>query len=115
MTIEPFLSLLQFSDGLFPAGAYVHSFGLEYYVQTGQVTDAEGVCDFIRTSLEGSVGTTDVIVMLSALRCGFRNGDLDALLSRCHGGRAEASGRTSQREPANGEADDQDCRRAHQL
>ncbi len=81
MTIDSFLSLLQFSDGLFPAGAYAHSFGLEYYVQSGRVTGAEGVFEFIRSNLEGSVATTDVIVMLSAHRCAFRNGGLDALLS----------------------------------
>lgn len=81
MSIESFLSALQFSDGLFPAGAYAHSFGLEYYVQSGQVTDAEGVGEFIRANLEGSVGTSDVIAMLSALRCILRSDQLDALLS----------------------------------
>ena len=81
MTIESFLSLLQFSDGLFPAGAYAHSFGLESYVQSGRVTDAEGVGEFIQASLEGSIGTTDVIVMLSALRCVLGKGDLAALFS----------------------------------
>ena len=58
----------------------IHS-ALSTYVQSGQVTDAEGVGEFIRASLEGSAGTTDVIVMLSALRCVLRNGDLAALLS----------------------------------
>jgi len=38
--MDSFLSLLQFADGLFPAGAYAHSFGLEYYVQSGEVKDA---------------------------------------------------------------------------
>ena len=45
--MDNFLSLLQFSDGLFPAGAYAHSFGLESYVQSGGVTDAAGVEDFL--------------------------------------------------------------------
>ena len=31
MDCEAFLSLLQFSDGLFPVGSYAHSFGLESY------------------------------------------------------------------------------------
>ena len=30
INMDNFLSLLQFADGLFPAGAYAHSFGLEY-------------------------------------------------------------------------------------
>jgi len=81
MSIESFLSVLQFSDGLFPAGAYAHSFALEYYVQSGTVTDAEGVGEFIRANLEGAVGTADVVVMLSALRCVLRSGNLDDLMS----------------------------------
>jgi urease accessory protein len=81
MTIDSFLSILQFSDGLFPAGAYAHSFGLEYYVQNQSVKDAGGVFEFIRSSFEGSIATTDLIVMLSAHRCAARNGGLDELLS----------------------------------
>ena len=46
MTKDALLSLFQFSDGLFPTGAYAHSFGLEYYVQSGAVRNAEGVGDF---------------------------------------------------------------------
>ncbi len=80
MTIDSFLSLLQFSDGLFPAGAYAHSFGLEYYIQEGRVNDADGVFDFIRASLEGSVATADMLAMLAAHRCAARNGRLDELL-----------------------------------
>ena len=81
MSTEAFLSLLQFSDGLFPAGAYAHSFGLEYYVQCGQVRDADGVSHFIRASLEGSFAPTDAVAMLAALRCVVRDGDLGALLT----------------------------------
>lgn len=64
--MDSFLSLLQFADGLFPAGAYAHSFGLEYLAQTGEVTDAAGVEDFLRTYLEGSVAPTDAVAMLCA-------------------------------------------------
>jgi urease accessory protein len=68
MNIEAFLSLLQFTDGLFPAGAYAHSFGLEFYVQAGAVRDAAGVEAFLRTLLEGSSGPTDVVVAMCAWR-----------------------------------------------
>lgn len=81
MSTDSFLSLLQFSDGLFPAGAYAHSFGLEYYVQCGQVRDADGVCDFIRANLEGSLAPFETVAMLAALRCVRRKGDLAALLT----------------------------------
>jgi len=80
MSAEAFLSLLQFSDGLFPAGAYAHSFGLEYYVQGGQVRDADGVSNFIRANLEGCLAPTDTVAMLAALRCVLRTDDLAALL-----------------------------------
>ena len=81
MSLEPFVSLLQFSDGLFPAGAYAHSFALEYYVQSGRVTDADGVSEFIRANLRGSVASTDAVAMLSALRGVLRSGELAEFLS----------------------------------
>ena len=31
------VSLLQFADALFPIGGYAHSFGLEYYIETGRI------------------------------------------------------------------------------
>ena len=80
LSAKSFLSLLQFSDGLFPAGAYAHSFGLEYYVQCGKVRDADGVCKFIRANLEGSVAPTDAVAMLTALRGVLGNLDLASLL-----------------------------------
>jgi urease accessory protein len=63
-----FLSLLQFADGLFPAGAYAHSFGLELFVQSGQVRDAEGVEVFLRAYLEGCAAPTDAVALLCARR-----------------------------------------------
>jgi urease accessory protein len=59
MNIKVFLSLLQFSDGLFPAGAYAHSLGLESYVQAGTISDAAGVESFLRAHLEGAAAPTD--------------------------------------------------------
>ena len=73
--MDSFLSLLQFADGLFPAGAYAHSFGLEYYVQSGEVSDAAGVEEFLRAYLEGSAAPTDAVAMLCAARAG-KTGDL---------------------------------------
>ena len=75
--MDSFLSLLQFADGLFPAGAYAHSFGLEYYVQCGEVRDAAGVEEFLRAYLEGSAAPTDAVALLCAARAG-KTGDLAA-------------------------------------
>jgi urease accessory protein len=66
--MDNFLSLLQFADGLFPAGAYAHSFGLESYVQSGEVSDAAGVEAFLRSYLEGAVAPTDAVALLCASR-----------------------------------------------
>jgi len=78
--MDSFLSLLQFADGLFPAGAYAHSFGLETYTQSSsapgisggiqKVMDAAGVEHFLRAYLEGSVAPTDAVAMLCAWRAG---------------------------------------------
>src|SRR6202035_5052299 len=78
--MDSFLSLLQFTDGLFPAGAYAHSFGLEYYVQSGGVSDAAGVEEFLRAYLEGSAARTDAVAMLCAARAG-KAADLAACMA----------------------------------
>src|SRR5215510_14552037 len=51
-SLEPLLALLQLADGLFPAGGFAHSLGLESYVQAGMVRDAAGVAAFLGTQLE---------------------------------------------------------------
>lgn len=66
--MDRFLSLLQFSDGLFPAGAYAHSFGLEACVQSGKVRDAADVEAFLRAYLEGSAGPTEAVALVCARR-----------------------------------------------
>jgi urease accessory protein len=68
MTPDVFLSLLQFSDGLFPAGAYAHSYGLETYVQKGLVRDAASAEEFVFAHLRGSAGTCDAAAMVNAMR-----------------------------------------------
>src|SRR6478672_8304826 len=68
INMNPFLSLLQYTDGLFPAGAYAHSFGLEFSVQSGEVRDAAGVEAFVRAYLEGCSGPTDAVALLCARR-----------------------------------------------
>lgn len=68
MTIETLLSLLQFSDGLFPAGNYAHSFGLETYIDDERVTKADSVGEILRAHLEGSAGPCDAVFAVNALR-----------------------------------------------
>jgi len=74
------LSLLQFADGLFPGGGYAHSFGLEDYVQAGEIRDMAGVEAFVHAHLEGTAGPCDAVAVVAALALGER-GDLDGCLS----------------------------------
>ena len=78
--MDNFISLLQFADGLFPAGAYAHSFGLEYYVQSGEVCDAAGVAQFLETYLKSSAAPTDAVALLCAWRAA-KIGDLAACIA----------------------------------
>jgi urease accessory protein len=63
-----FLALLQFADGLFPAGGFAHSFGLETYAQEGRVRDRAGLEAFVRAHLEGSAGPCDAVGVAHAAR-----------------------------------------------
>jgi len=68
MNAEALLSLLQFSDGLFPVGSYAHSFGLETYVADGSIRDAQGVQSFVLSYLQGSAAPTDAVAVLASRR-----------------------------------------------
>jgi urease accessory protein len=65
---EVWLALLQFADGLFPAGGFAHSFGLETYVQDGLVRDRAGLEAFVVAHLEGSAGPADAVAAAAAVR-----------------------------------------------
>jgi len=65
---EALLALLRFADGLFPAGGFAHSLGLETYAQEGAVTDRAGLEAFVTAHLEGSAGPADAVAAASAVR-----------------------------------------------
>ena len=65
---EAWLATLQFADGLFPAGGFAHSLGLETYVQDGVVRDRAGVEAFVAAHLEGSAGPADAVAVTAAVR-----------------------------------------------
>ena len=73
------LAVLQFADGLFPAGGFAHSFGLEVYAQRGVVRDRAGLEAFVRAHLEGSAGPGDAAAAACAARFASA-GDLQACL-----------------------------------
>ncbi len=80
MNTESLATLLQFADGLFPAGGHAHSFGLETYVQEGAAVDAAGALAFVIAYLEGAAGPSDAVaVTLAVDHAGA--GDVAALLA----------------------------------
>jgi urease accessory protein len=62
------LALLQFADGLFPAGGFAHSLGLETYAQDGRIRDRAGLVAFIAAHLEASAGPADAVAAAVACR-----------------------------------------------
>ncbi|MGH9607807.1 MAG: urease accessory protein UreF [Terracidiphilus sp.] len=79
MSTREWTTLLQFSDGLFPAGAYAHSFGLEWYVQAGLVGDAASLGSLVRSYLEASVAPTDAVALLCSWKAA-RAGEIEDCL-----------------------------------
>jgi len=74
MTGDPaLLTLLQFADGLFPAGGFAHSFGLETYVQDGRVRDRHDLEMFVAAHLEGSAGPADAAAAAIAVTLARRD------------------------------------------
>jgi urease accessory protein len=73
------LALLQLADGLFPAGGFAHSLGLETYAQAGLVKDAPGLRAFVRAHLVGSAGPADAVAVAAVARLAGA-GDLAAIL-----------------------------------
>jgi len=67
------VSLLQFADSLFPIGGQAHSFGLEYYVDQGLVTGANGVQELLVSHLSGRAGPCDAVAVVVAERLARKN------------------------------------------
>jgi urease accessory protein len=68
MTTEELLAVLQLADGLFPAGGFAHSLGLETYAQDGRVHDRGTLEAFVVAHLEGAAGPADAVAVTTALR-----------------------------------------------
>src|SRR5262245_55623616 len=79
--IAELLAVLQLADGLFPAGGFAHSLGLETYAQAGAVRDAAGVEALVAAQLEGNAGPADAAAVACAARLAVAG-----VLDGCRGG-----------------------------
>jgi urease accessory protein len=80
MSTDPaLLALLQFGDGLFPAGGFAHSFGLETYAQQGRLRGAADLDALIAAHLDGAAGPADAVAVALAARAALSS-DVAALL-----------------------------------
>jgi urease accessory protein len=66
--LSTMLAVLQLADGLFPAGGFAHSLGLETYAQDGRVADRAGLEAFLAAQLEGALGPADAVAVGAAAR-----------------------------------------------
>ena len=78
---ESLATLLQFADGLFPAGGFAHSFGLETYAQEGRVRTRADLEAFVAAQLEGAAGPADgvAVALVSRLAASEEGGATMAL------------------------------------
>lgn len=55
--------LLQINDSLFPIGGYTHSFGLESYIQMGEVSSKNEAFAYIKSNLNSQILYTDLLMI----------------------------------------------------
>ena len=55
--------LLQVNDSLFPIGGYTHSFGLESYIQMGEVRDRESAYNYVVANLNSQILYNDLLMI----------------------------------------------------
>lgn len=74
------LLLLQMTDSMFPSGAFVHSEGLETYVQRGIIHDVSTLTEFLKTRLLHMSAQQDMVALHCAMDF-YHRGDEASLLS----------------------------------
>jgi urease accessory protein len=76
--------LLQMTDSMFPSGAFVHSEGLETYVQRGLISNADELGAFLKTRLLEGSAKLDMVALHRAIDI-YAHADLLALhdLDKC--------------------------------
>ena len=71
------LALLQLADSALPTGAFSHSFGLEAYLETGEVHDEATLLAWLEGFLATQLTHTDAVAVLRAARAVGASGAVD--------------------------------------
>ena len=74
----PKFALMQLSDSFFPSGSFTLSHGLEFLVQTQQITGVEDLQIFLQLLLRNKIGSCDLVALIHSYR-GSRDNDLTAV------------------------------------
>lgn len=69
--------LLQVNDSLFPIGGYTHSFGLESYIQMGEVVDKGSAYAYVLANLNSQILYNDLLAIKLIFEA---SGDLEKIL-----------------------------------
>lgn len=68
MHSEPVLTLAQWLSPAYPVGSFAYSHGLEWAVESGQVTDSETLHAWLATILRHGTGMSDALFLSAAYR-----------------------------------------------
>ena len=73
MTDAALYRLMAWLSPSYPVGAFSHSGGLEWAVETAMVTDRAGLIDWLRDVLEHGAGWNDAVLFVHAWRAARDN------------------------------------------
>lgn len=79
MQAQHLMMLLQMTDSMFPSGAFVHSEGLETYVQAGKVQELHGLTDLLKTRLLYGMAQQDMVALHSVMDIYHRHDETNLL------------------------------------
>lgn len=80
LSVQQLVILQQLTDTMFPSGAFVHSEGLETYVQSGMVTTPESLEAFLRGRLLKGLALSDWVATHCAMDF-YHQQQMDALIN----------------------------------
>lgn len=91
MMSEPALyRLLAWSSPGYPTGAFSYSHGLEWAVETGSVSDLQGLMDYVTAVLSRGGGWVDAVLFTHAWRLASEPAELDELAQLANAFRGSA-------------------------